>query len=69
MLLAMPSAELRASAATLVVNLLEDLGREAMNAAVARLEVSCAISTNLIVVFTVGCSCCCCYGRVQAKPA
>jgi hypothetical protein len=43
MLLAMPSAELRASAATLVVNLLEDQGREAMNAAVARLEVRSAI--------------------------
>jgi hypothetical protein len=43
MLLAMPSAELRSSAATLVVNLLEDQGREAMNAAVARLEVSCTV--------------------------
>lgn len=39
MLLAMPSADLRSSAAALVVNLLEDQGREAMTATADRLKV------------------------------
>lgn len=39
MLLAMPSAELRSSAAALVVNLLEEQGREAMTATADRLKV------------------------------
>jgi hypothetical protein len=40
MLLAMPHAELRAAAASLVVNLLEEQGREAVTAAEERLRVS-----------------------------
>lgn len=39
MLLAMPNAELRSSAAVVVVNLLGDQGREAMEAAAERLKV------------------------------
>ncbi len=40
MLLAMPSAELRAASAGLVVQLLEDQGREVLTAAAERLKVS-----------------------------
>lgn len=39
LLLAMPSPELRSAAAGLVVNLLEDQGKEAVEAAAERLKV------------------------------